>query len=41
MEIKTLVANQRDFYMQGKTLPLPFRREALDRLERAIVRREA
>ena len=27
--------------MQGKTLPLPFRREALDRLERAIVRREA
>ena len=41
MEIKTLVANQRDFYMQGKTLPLPFLREALDRLERAIVRREA
>ena len=41
MEIKTLVANQRDFYMQGKTLPLSFRRDALDRLERAIVQREA
>ena len=40
MEIETLVANQRGFYMQGKTLPLSFRREALDRLERAIVRRE-
>ena len=41
MEVETLVANQRDFYLQGKTLPLAFRREALDRLERAIVRREA
>ena len=41
MEIETLVANQRSFYMEGKTLPLSFRREALDRLERAIVAREA
>ena len=41
MDIKTLVANQRGFYRQGGTLPLSFRREALDRLERAIVQREA
>ena len=41
MDIETLVASQRAFFAQGSTLPLSFRREALDRLERAIVQREA
>lgn len=40
MEIETLVARQRAFFTQNTTLPLEFRREALDRLERAIVQRE-
>ena len=41
MEIETLVARQRAFFTQNTTLPLEFRREALDRLERAIVQRES
>lgn len=40
MEIETLVARQRAYFAQNTTLPLEFRREALDRLERAIVQRE-
>ena len=41
MDIKTLVADQRKFYTQGKTRSLAFRREALDQLEHAIVQHEA
>ncbi len=40
MEIETLVARQRAYFAQNATLPLEFRREALDKLERAIAQRE-
>lgn len=40
MEIETLVARQRAFFAQNATLPLEFRREALDKLERTIAQRE-
>ena len=40
MEIETLVARQRAFFAQNATLPLEYRREALDKLERAIAQRE-
>ena len=40
MEIETLIARQRAYFAQNETLPLEFRRKALDRLERAIVQRE-
>ena len=40
MEIETLIARQRAYFAQNGTLPLEFRRKALDRLERAIVQRE-
>ena len=38
--MEALVQAQRDYFFTGATLPLSFRRQALERLRRAILQRE-
>ena len=40
MNIETIVKNQRDWFRQGHTLPIAWRKEALDKLGKAIRARE-